>query len=363
MPRIPTIDLTPSLKNMRAIITTRWGGGGYRPLVMHNIESYYVDTAMDNDSDPWSLDIGDPTGEYFELLHRDNEVRVELFGAGSGAGDNGYIMTGIADTVNWNDEGVMSITGRDLSSLATDSTLLPGKFKSRPAWSIIEQQARDLGFSRFSLSRAQVVKKTQNTDGSESYWEFWYRIVRKDQMWLYTTPEGILVSTRLDYNQPITYRFGNAKPGQTNVIPVEQFEFVKSSSSRVGAVRGYAHSGKSGFSWELEDGDNRGWIKRPFKILYDVDAKTTKDLEKLVKEEIFESKVGAVEIKLTVVDPGFPIRQNKVATVHLDDIGLDGEFFIVGVRMQANSNGFVQEVRMREKTYALTRRVPKDIKD
>src|SRR6266576_2103811 len=110
MPRIPTIDLTPSLKNMRAIITTRWGKSGYRPLIMHSIESYYVDTAMDSDSDPWAINIGDPTGEYFELLERDNEVRVELFGAGSGAGENGYIMTGMADSVTWSDDGVMVIT-------------------------------------------------------------------------------------------------------------------------------------------------------------------------------------------------------------------------------------------------------------
>jgi hypothetical protein len=71
----PLPDLHPSIQKVRAVVTTRWKGKGYRPLVITSLEQYYVDTALDNDADTWSVDIGDPNGKYMDMLDRDNEVR------------------------------------------------------------------------------------------------------------------------------------------------------------------------------------------------------------------------------------------------------------------------------------------------
>jgi len=39
-----------------------------RRLALPSVESYSVDSAMDTDSDSWSIEIGDPAAELIELL-------------------------------------------------------------------------------------------------------------------------------------------------------------------------------------------------------------------------------------------------------------------------------------------------------
>src|SRR4051794_26060216 len=116
-------DITPTSNRVRSVITTKWGKSGYRPIVIPRVETYYVDTALDSDADTWTIEIGDPSGEYLDLLARDNEVRTELFGVGR-TGAN-YLMSGIADEISYTEEGTITLTGRDYSSLATDSTVTP----------------------------------------------------------------------------------------------------------------------------------------------------------------------------------------------------------------------------------------------
>jgi D-alanyl-D-alanine dipeptidase len=145
-------------------------------------------------------------------------------------------------------------------------------------------------------------------------------------------------------------------------IPVEQIEIHKTTQQRVGEVHVWWHKGDNGKRTIVKDPTTAGWIKRPIKVMLDTDAHSSNAAKKTGLEEIFEGKVGSVEFRVTIPDPGFPLRQNKIARLNLPDIGLFGQFFVVGVRMQAGLDGFVQEVRLREKQYAVTRRIPTDPK-
>lgn len=357
-------DLRPSISNTRAIITTRWGSSAYRPVAVRNVESYYVDTALDNDADTWTVTLGDPNGDLLDLLRRDSEIRAQLFGVGQEGID--FLATGIADDAEYED-GSWTLTGRDYSSLATDSTVQPMQFRHVRAWAIVEEQAKFLGFQKTSLSRVGMVKKVQYTDGSESYWDFWYRLYRKEKMWLWCEPNGMLVASRLNYNSPPTYYLGDPRDDDSDYIvrqsiPIDSVILRKTTQARVYEVLVYGHKGDNGFSTVARDNTMAAWIKKPRKVMLDTESHTIKGAQKTGWEEIFEGKVGSNEYRITIPDPGFVLRQNRIARLHLADIGLFGNFFIVGSRVQASSNGFVQEIRLREKQYAVTRRVPSDPK-
>jgi prophage tail gpP-like protein/cell wall-associated NlpC family hydrolase len=358
-------DLRPNVFNVRAIITTRWGNSGYRPLVVPKIESYYVDTALDSDADTWTCDIGDPNGDLLEMLDRDNEVRVQLFGVGT-EGTN-YVVTGLADEISYDEEGTMTVTGRDMSSLATDSTVRPSQFRHVRAWAIVEEQAKDIGFRATNLARSGIIKKLQQTDGSESYWEFWWRLYRKEKMWIWTDPDGTLIAGRLNYENAPSYYLGWPQDNDTEYIkrlyiPIERCEIRKTTQTRVAEVWVYGHKGDNGFLSIAKDPTISNWIKKPRRVLLDTDSHTIKGAQKTGWEEIFEGKVGSREIKVTIPDPGFPIKQNRMAHIRLPEIGLEGTYFVIGVRLQGSSQGFVQEIRLREKNLAMSRRIPKEPK-
>jgi prophage tail gpP-like protein len=354
-------DLRPDLRDLRVIVNTRWKNG-YADLPIYSVESYYVDTALDNDADTWSVQLGDPRGELMELMTRDSEIRMKLFGVGN----QGMIMTGIGDEASYSD-GSWTITGRDYSSLATDSTVPPTHFRQVRAWAIVEQQAKQLGFRNTQLAHGKIVKKVQYTDGSESFWDFWWRLYRKEQMWIWCNPDATLIASTLNYSNSIDYYLGDFRdddstPIRRAHIPIESIEIRKTTQQRVGEVHVWWHKGDNGKRTIVKDPTTAGWIKRPIKVMLDIDAHSENAAKKTALEEIFEGKVGSVEFKVTIPDPGFPLRTNKIARVNLPDIGLFGQFFVVGARMQADSGGFVQEIRLREKQYAVTRRIPTDPK-
>jgi prophage tail gpP-like protein len=202
-------DLRPDLRDLRAVVNTRWKNG-YADLPVYSVESYYVDTALDNDTDTWNLAIGDPRGEFMELMKRDSEIRIKLFGAGK----QGQIMTGIADDASYAD-GTWTLTGRDYSSLATDSTVPPTHFRQLRAWAIVDSQAKGLGFRNRRLTQGKMVKKVQFTDGSESYWDFWWRLYRKEQMWIWCEPDGTLIASTLNYSNNVDYYIGDPRDGDS----------------------------------------------------------------------------------------------------------------------------------------------------
>lgn len=350
----------------KAIITTKWDKKTYRPFTVENVESYFVDTAIDSDSDPFQLVIGDPENALNETLMRDNEVRVQIFGVRYGAK---MMFTGLADDVTWNEQGLLTIEGRDLSCIPVDSTIPPQLWKQVKAGIIIPKQARDLGMrGPFHVTTQGTVKKLQFTDGNESYWDFWYRIVRKDQMYIWTGPDGSLWVGNLNYDPPggPLYYFGNPPKTATTAeankyMPVETLEFRKSLQGRIAEVWVYGHKGDAGLKPVLaKDVDIQDWIRKPRKLIMDSDSPSSTSAAKAGREEIYESKVGAIEIRITVPDPGYVIQQNNMAHLRVPELGLEGNYFVVGTRIQADSDGFTQEVRLRQKDFALTRRVPAD---
>lgn len=360
------IDLTPSIANVRAIVETQWEGRSYRPRVVNTIESYTVDTAMDTDADSWSVEIGDPYGDLApDCLRRDAEVRVQLFGVGGGID---YIMTGISDEVEFGDDGILTLTGRDYSSIAMDSTVPPKQYRHVRAWAIVDQQAKEIGFKRTQLARGTQIKKVQHTDGSESYWEFWYRLYRKEKMWIWTLPNGTLKADFLNYGSAPVYFLGWPKADDSEKvkaqhIPVEQLAVRKSTQQRVGEVWVYAHKGQTGFHTEpIFDPTMKSWIKKPRKILLDANAHTMKSAIHTAWEEIFEGKVGELEYTVTIPDPGFILKQNQIARLRIPQLNIAGDFFVVGVRVQTGINGAVQELRLRDRRMALTNRIPTEPK-
>src|SRR4029077_1319828 len=103
-------------------------------------------------------------------------------------------------------------------------------------------------------------------------------------------------------------------------------------------------------------------MKKPFKIISDSKSHSETAARKAGWEEIFEGKVGSLEIRLTISDPGTIIRTNQVALLRIPEINYGGDFFIIGWRMQADSDGFIQEIRLRERDIALPPRVPEQPK-
>lgn len=361
------VQAIPTISNVRAIITTKWGKSGYRPHTVASVESYYVDTALDTDADVWSINVGDPEGEMMEMLHRDNEVRVKLFGYSPSGAEP--IMTGIADTIEFTEEGVWTITGRDLSAIAVDCTVPPQFFSKAFAYSLIRQQALRLGFPKTNLATGlggiKIVKKRVYTDGNESYWQFWYRLFRKEKLWLWTAPDGTLNGTTLNYEGAPFYYFGVPKRGdsaaiQNAHIPIEHVAFTKDVQRRVEQVWVYWHKGHSGQMEKAKDPHMRDWIRKPLKIITDTDARVVKSAQASAYEEIFEGKVGELEMKIVVPDPGYEIRQNKIARVRIPELGYANTMYVVGIRRAGGPDGVVLEIRLRERNYAITRRVPKD---
>ena len=354
-------NLESDVTSVRAVVTTRWKGNAYRPLHIASLESYYVDTALDNDADTWTFDMGDPNGLYLPMIRRDNEVRVEIYGIGN---KHQYLLTGIADETDYQETtGIWTLTGRDLSSLAIDSTPLPKRWAKARAWSIVNTQAHDIGFKNTKLSHTGIVKKSQYTDGSESYWDFWYRLYRQEKMWLWTTPNGVLVGGKLNYGKDPVYFLGDARDGDGQgikqlCIPVIEASLTKTTQGRLEEVVVYGQRGNTGFNITAKDPTMHNWLKKPRKVMLDTAARTSNAAKKAAWEEIFEGKVGSVEMKITIPDPGFVLQQNQVARLNLKEIGLYGHYFVVGSRIQGGPDGFIQEIRLRELEYAVSKRVP-----
>lgn len=359
------IPNNPSISNVRAIITTRWGMRGYRPATIRAIESYFVDTALDNDSDGWQLVIADPHGDRLEMFQRDSEIRVEIFGVGHQGVS--YIMNGIADEASYDDQGSITIMGRDYSSLATDSTAPPWRYRLKAAHQVIQTQAGTLNFPAIDLSKAGKRSKVIYTDGSESYWEFWYRLLRKDKQFLWCDSRGALLSGVLNYHSNPVYFFGSParndpKSVRPHYIPVERLEINKNLQRRFANVWVFGQRGEQGFLERESDSSMKLWVKKSRKIMFDASITSPKAAVKAAQEEIFEGKVGSFEIKVTIADPGIMIRQNRIAKVNIPEIGLTGEYFVVGSKIQCGESGFVQEVRLREKQFAISQRIPQDPK-
>lgn len=347
--------------NVHAVITTRWENTKtYQPLTVTTVEGYTLETNLDEDSDPFNIVIGDPNGQYAELLQRDNEIRIQIFGIGEGIN---YLMTGIVDTAVYSDQGVHILNGRDLSAIPVDTIAEPIVYRHQRASDIVAQRAQTLKCApRMRLTPTNVLGKIA-TDGSETEWEFWYRFFRRAGQWLWYEPDGTLVSGKLNYAADPLYFFGTPPKGTNNPaqwIPVEAGEFHSSKQQRLFKAVVYYHNGSRILPVTERDTTIEGWLRQPTKIFEQKDIHKPQAAAHFVKEEIFETQVGAQEIKLVVPDPGILIRQNQIARLNVPDLNLEGDWFICGTRIIADSQGFTQEVRLRERNFAISRRVPSD---
>lgn len=327
-------------------------------IPINRVQSYSIDTALDTDSDSFYLELGDPFNQLHRLLMRDNEVRVNIFGGVTGNLEE--LQQGFADTVTITEAGSLLISGRDWSCLATDSTAKAHEQKGYRPDIAIRKEARALGFKEFALDKVPAIPKFY-TDGSETYWEKWYRAYRKRKRWLWLEPNGTLRADTLLYTHKPTYRFGRPASGSgPNWIPVETCEFTTRKQGRVGIAQVVGQSNNIGVISTVIDKSIQAWVRRPFVIFQDDDVNSKKEARKMAFEEIFESKVGAIEIILTVMHPGFIIRQNRMAQVRIPEMGIDGNYFIVGNTITGGPEGAIQQVRLRQKGFAISRRVPDD---
>lgn len=344
-----------------AKITSKFGNiKTYREVAIERVSSYVVESNLDSDADSWSIDIADPRAELIDLLRRDSEVRVTLVGGSSKQGVV-QLKSGFADLIGITHENSLSLQGRDVSSVAVDSIAPPTIWHVADAKQIVLKQGRELGIPSFRLESGRPFKSIF-TDGSESYWEFWYRMYRKRRMWLFTESDGTLVGDVLNYTQDPVYNFGVPTKGVAAKwwLPVQSIEIRKNAQSRVGEVWVVGNTGTQEFTAKVKDPSIRDWIKKPRKIIQEQAVATLQDAKKAAQEEIFESKVGSIEITVSVKDPGFIINQNNVAYVNFPTLDFEGEYFVVGTRLIGGPDGFQQEIRLREKQFAVTNRVPKD---
>lgn len=330
-----------------------------------NVSAYDIDSAMDTDTDNWTIQVGvDEPGAFVQdMLDRDTEVRVNLYAVGHNGAET--LHSGFADEITLDEQGMMEIQGRDITAVAVDSQHPPQIWHGIRPEVLVAREARQLKIGgRLKLTKARGFK-TYATDGSESYWQVWYRFYRKRRMWMWAEADGTLNAMQLHYNQPVAYYFGERKSIKNNrrasFIPVESATWRANKSQRVGEVFYFGHRGDIGFVGSAGDPSTRTWIKRPTLIISSGDAHNQAEARVEAWEEIFESKVGATEITLTVADPGWTVRQDRMAFVNLPSIGLKGNFYVVGSRQIGSvTEGFYQVVRLREKNYAISRRVPTD---
>src|SRR5436190_3648228 len=151
---MPDINYWAATQNVRALVRSHWGGSKrYRTKVLKQVENYFVETSLDNDADPWSLSIGDPEGHLLSIFHRDAEAHVKIFGVGRAVNAQLPLLTGIADELHFSDDGILTLSGRDMSSLAMDSALAPKKWQQIRAWELVHNQAVELGFQHTQLAK------------------------------------------------------------------------------------------------------------------------------------------------------------------------------------------------------------------
>lgn len=345
-----------------ATITSQFDASSYRTIVVPRVATYSVESALDTDADSWAFDVSHYNPELIAMLKRDAEVRVALRSGGFGR-SSVDLQTGFADSIGLTQDGILSLEGRDLSSVAVDSTHLPWSYYKLTAKQVIEQEARELGFHKVNVDTMPGTNHIF-TDGSENYWAFWYRLVRHHKKWIWCDPDGTLNVTELTNSDTPNYWFGEPSPDwpdASQYIRVGEVEYRKDTRGRIGVVFVYWESGQNSGHESAADQTISDWIKRPKKVVPGESAHTNKYRAMLESfEEIYESKVGAIEIVIRTADPGYEVRQNKIAYVNLPDLDIRGQFFIVGVRTIGGADGYQLEVRLREKGYALTRRDPRD---
>ncbi len=294
-----------------ALITSKFGADSYYGIQTPKVTNYAIDSAMDTDSDSWSIDVGDVNSELIAVFDRDSEVRVDLIGGSTRSGAI-QLKRGFADVLGKSKEGLLSIQGRDFSATAVDSTIPPHSFPVARPSALIPTQARTLGFSRFKIVPVSPMNGMTVTDGSESYWQFWYRLVRNKQMWIWVSADGTLHVAPLNYAAVPKYFFGEPQPNYPgSYLRVEDCQLRKDTKARIYEIAVYYETGKKSTFISERDPAISDWVKKPTNLTLSAKAITTRAAAiKEAQEQLFEGKVGSLEYLVTITDPGIIIEQN-----------------------------------------------------
>jgi cell wall-associated NlpC family hydrolase/prophage tail gpP-like protein len=351
-----------------AIVTVQTGKGGLTQHRVQRVENFTTEESIDVDADTFSCQIGDSSRELEAALERDNEVRISLFIDGP-RNRLVPVFTGLADIVQRDTDYVMQISGRDTpSSLAVDTDAVPQRWKNLRPTDFLQQRASALGIVTTKIAKKMSPVKTFFSDGSETEWAMWYRLARMRGMYVWTDhlSGGTLYVDKLGYGVTPAYQLGDPPRNQARNawIPVQQIVQISTKQGRKRRVIIYGATAKKGKTpgrqlvQQAVDTTIPHWRKKPISVLTSTTAKTVSDLHDLAGIEVFESIVGAVEWQLTIHDTGQLIQQNKMAQVNMPQYMLPGLYFVVGVSRQATPDGLVQVVRLRERGFALSKRIP-----
>ncbi len=86
------------MRRVKAILKVRASGKAYKEFPVQAVSAYSIETAMDGDADPFSIDIPDPFNHYGFLRDRDKEVLVSIF-SGTNVANIEQLHYGISDDV------------------------------------------------------------------------------------------------------------------------------------------------------------------------------------------------------------------------------------------------------------------------
>lgn len=347
----------------KAIISVSTGRSGVRQIPVQRVSSYMTQQSLDNDADSFSIDLGDATNELALCLDRDNEVRVQLY-LDNERGSLVPIFKGIVDSAECGTDFLLSMEGRDEpSALAVDTDALFGHWKKQAPHKFIAGRAAKIGVTNVRIAKMSTIGSIR-TDGSEKEWGLWYRLARAKGMYMWSDEVGKLIVDKLGFSLEPTYRFGDAPKGLGLGYWQAVVDFSQGSNKqgRIQKVLVYGEDAKKGRAIVAQsiDPSIASWKRKPLSILTDTAAKNQNDLKKTADDEVFESIVGTQEIELTIHDSGLVIEQNKMAVVNLPKYGIDMEpWFVVGVQRRGGLEGMTQVVRLRERGFAISKRVPK----
>ena len=349
-------------RNAYILLQTTLGRGATRQFPVRQLTSYQCETALDRDSDSFTVSIGDPHGEFMYLTDRDVEARCTIYLA-SDTGVVAPIFTGVVDDTIFNTEDFThNLSGRDLSALAVDSDVPPGKWKHVKPAKFLEQRAHKLGLTNTSIHSMREIG-TLISNGGETEWEFWYRIARTRDHFIWTGALGTLYIRQLNNSDRANYLFGKpALEGAHRGWDMPEVVSVHTTKQRKAEVWVFGEDQKTGVPFYARSLDPtiKNWKRKPLSIVTSSTAKSNVEARADADEEVYESLVGAYQIELGVHDRGQVYQQNMLARLALPKPldHLNGLYFVVGVSRVGGPDGFTQIVRLREKGFAVSKRVP-----
>jgi cell wall-associated NlpC family hydrolase len=344
-----------------ANLTLRPGAGLPTEHRLVHVENWQTEQSMDNDADTFSLSLGDSDGEVLAALGRDTEARVSLFITNEQKSTT-QVFAGIAADVGLNAEFTQTLEGQDVPYSVLDTDSEPGRWRHQPLRTFLLQRGAKLGLTNISIPTLGEVG-TIWTDGTEKEWSLWYRLVRNKGLYMWSSNTGRLIIDYLNYApSSFTYSFGTPLAGtrDSDWIKVIDVQRTSSKNTRVGKVLVYGANPKQKLTriGKAIDPFTENWARRPTLVIASTTAHTQAAVQKEAANELFESMVGTQEYVLTIRDSDTLIEQNKTARINLPDYGLAGIYYVVGIARSATDEGFVQQVRLRDRGFALSERIP-----